>query len=174
MRKRQWLILFLLVLSIKAFAQEGQLYVKVQKENLRATPQGTKLGELLAGTQVKVLERQTNWVKVQFTGWIWAGSMTSDLTQVVGFKVRASHILVATEEEAKNILNQLIQGTEFEELAKQHSIDRASGSKGGDLGVFGRGDLRPEFDDVVFGLNIGAMSGIVKTDLGYHVIKRTK
>jgi len=100
--------------------------------------------------------------------------LTSDPTEVHGFAVRASHILVKTEEEAGNIIQQIINGTDFEELAQQHSIDRASGSKGGDLGVFGRGDLRPEFEEAVFRLKVGAISGVVKTDLGYHIIKRTK
>lgn len=100
--------------------------------------------------------------------------MTSDPTEVRGFAVRASHILVKTEEEATNIIQQIINGTDFEELAQQHSIDRASGSKGGDLGVFGRGDLRPEFEEAVFRLKVGAISGVVNTDLGYHIIKRTK
>jgi len=174
MKKLGWLVVLILSFSIKTFSQQEDLYVKVEKENVRIAPQGKKIGEFLGGTNLKVLERQSNWVKVQFTGWIWAESLTSDPTEVHGFAVRASHILVKTEEEAGNIIQQIINGTDFEELAQQHSIDRASGSKGGDLGVFGRGDLRPEFEEAVFRLKVGAISGVVKTDLGYHIIKRTK
>lgn len=155
------------------FAQEEDLYVRVSKENLRDQPNGNKVGELMSGTKLKVLEKQDRWVKVQLTGWIWQPSTTPDPTQVVNFKVRASHILVETQEEAEQLLSQLMQGADFAELAKQHSRDRASGDKGGDLGMFGKGDLRPEFEDAVFRLKVGSMSGIVKTDLGYHIIKRT-
>jgi hypothetical protein len=156
-----------------AFAQEENLYVRVSKENLRAEPNGKKLGELMSGTKLQVIEKQENWVKVQLTGWIWQPSLTADPTTVVNFQVRASHILVETQEEAQQLLTQLMQGADFAELARQHSRDRASGENGGDLGMFGRGDLRPEFEDAVFRLKVGSMSGVVKTDLGYHIIKRT-
>jgi len=168
------LFVLILLFGTEVFGQGGDLYVKVKKENIRMSPGGTKKGEVLAGTEVKVLERKPNWVKVQFTGWIWEGSLSSDSTMVEGFAVRASHILVETEEEANEVLDQLKQGAVFEELARRYSIDRASGAKGGDLGTFGRGDLRPEFENAVFGLAKGGISGIVKTDLGYHIIKRTE
>ncbi|MFH1942958.1 MAG: peptidylprolyl isomerase [bacterium] len=163
-----------LFLSVELFGQTGDLYVKAKNENLRAQPNGDKMGELVGGTKVTVLERQPNWVKVQITGWIWEKSLTADFTAVDGYKVRASHILVKTEAEAVVLLTQLKGGAKFEELARQHSIDRVSGEKGGDLGKFGRGDLRPEIDQVLFQLKIGEVSGVVKTDLGHHIIKRVE
>jgi peptidyl-prolyl cis-trans isomerase C len=89
-----------------------------------------------------------------------------------GDQIRASHILVKTEPEAKEIEKQLKAGASFEDLAKKHSIDGAA-AKGGDLGWFGKGSMLPDFENVAFGLKEGATSGIVKTKFGYHIIKAT-
>jgi parvulin-like peptidyl-prolyl isomerase len=87
-------------------------------------------------------------------------------------EVRASHILVNTEQEAKNILNQINSGTSFEQLAKQHS-ECPSGSNGGDLGFFGRGQMVGPFEVAAFSMEPGQVSQPVKTQFGYHVIKVT-
>ena len=89
-----------------------------------------------------------------------------------GEQVKASHILVKSEPEAQEILKQLKAGGNFEELAKKHSIDAAA-AKGGDLGWFGKGAMLPDFEKAVFGLKEGAISGVVKTKFGYHIIKLT-
>lgn len=89
-----------------------------------------------------------------------------------GEQVRASHILVKTEKEAQDILAQLKGGANFEDLAKKYSTD-ATAAKGGDLGWFSKGAMVPEFDKVVFGLKEGQLSGIVKTQFGFHIIKVT-
>ena len=89
-----------------------------------------------------------------------------------GEQIRASHILVKTEPEAKEIEKQLKGGANFEELAKKKSIDGAA-PKGGDLGWFGRGSMLPDFENVAFGLKEGQLSGIVPTKFGYHIIKVT-
>ena len=168
------LIVFIFIFSVDVSAQKESLYIKVNKENLRDAPGGSKIGELMAGTKVDVLERQSKWVKVTFTGWIWAESLTSDSTQIAGFKIRASHILLKTQDEAAEILQRLKSGEDFEALARQFSIDRASGARGGDLGEFGRGDLRPEFEEAAFKLKVGALSAVVQSNVGYHIIKRTR
>ncbi len=90
-----------------------------------------------------------------------------------GEQVRASHILVKTEPEAKEILQKLKGGANFEELARKNSIDAAAGAKGGDLGWFAKGTMIPEFEKVAFGLKEGELSGVVKTQFGYHIIKAT-
>ena len=89
-----------------------------------------------------------------------------------GAQIRASHILVKDEAQAKDIEKQLKGGASFEELAKKHSIDGAA-PKGGDLGWFGKGAMLPEFEKVAFGLKEGEISGIVKTQFGYHLVKQT-
>ena len=89
-----------------------------------------------------------------------------------GDQIRASHILMKSESEAKEVEKQLKGGAKFEELAKAHSIDGAA-AKGGDLGWFGKGSMLPDFEKVAFGLKEGQTSGIVKTKFGYHIIKLT-
>ncbi|HZK40352.1 MAG TPA: peptidylprolyl isomerase [Atribacterota bacterium] len=86
-------------------------------------------------------------------------------------QVHARHILVKTEEEANNLLLQLKEGIiDFAELAKEKSID-SSASNGGDLGFFARGQMVKEFEDAAFSLKPGEISGVVKTQFGYHIIK---
>ena len=87
-------------------------------------------------------------------------------------KVKASHILVKKRSEAIRILNELKAGTDFAELAKKHSIC-SSGKKGGSLGFFTRGQMVKEFEKTAFSLAKGELSGLVKTEYGYHIIKRT-
>jgi len=89
-----------------------------------------------------------------------------------GDQAKASHILVKSEKEAKDILAQLKSGGNFEELAKKHSTDGAA-AKGGDLGWFSKDKMIPEFSKVAFAMKEGEVSGIVKTEFGYHIIKLT-
>jgi len=89
-----------------------------------------------------------------------------------GDQVRASHILVKSEQEAQDILKQLKSGGNFEQLAGKYSIDAAK-TKGGDLGWFSKGSMIPEFEKVAFAMKEGETSGIVKTQFGYHIIKLT-
>jgi peptidyl-prolyl cis-trans isomerase C len=85
-------------------------------------------------------------------------------------RVRARHILVGTEQEAKDILARLAKGEKFEDLAKQFSLD---GSKdyGGDLGYFTAAEMVPEFSKATFALKVGETSQPVKTDFGWHIIR---
>ena len=86
-------------------------------------------------------------------------------------EIRARHILVASEEEAKAIIAELGRGGDFAALAKAKSSDRG-GVGGGDLGFFGRGRMVPEFDKAAFELKVGEHSKTpVKTQYGWHVIK---
>ncbi len=86
----------------------------------------------------------------------------------------ASHILVATEEEAKAVLERLEGGEEFEALAKELSTDPGSGANGGDLGWFGAGMMVPPFEEAVAELEAGEVSEPVETQFGFHVIKLTE
>lgn len=86
-------------------------------------------------------------------------------------EVRARHILVATENEAKAIVEDLKKGTDFAELAKQKSKDPGSAAEGGDLGYFGKDQMVPEFAEVAFKLDRGQLSDPVKTQFGWHIIK---
>ncbi len=81
----------------------------------------------------------------------------------------ASHILVESEEEAKEIKAQLDDGADFAELAKEHSTG-PSGPNGGELGWFGSGQMVPAFEAAVIGLEKGQVSEPVKTQFGWHVV----
>jgi parvulin-like peptidyl-prolyl isomerase len=86
-------------------------------------------------------------------------------------QVHARHILLETEEEANNLLQQLKEGlTDFAELAKEKSIGPSAPS-GGDLGFFTRGQMVKEFEDAAFSLEPGKISGVVQTQFGYHIIR---
>ncbi|MBI3435885.1 MAG: peptidylprolyl isomerase [Proteobacteria bacterium] len=93
-------------------------------------------------------------------------------------EVRASHILVATEEEAKAILAELRGGGDFAAIAKKKSKDPSAATEGGDLGYFTADQMVPEFSAVAFKLEKGSLSEPVKSQFGWHVIrvedKRTK
>ena len=87
---------------------------------------------------------------------------------------RAQHILVESEELAKDLLNQIKEGADFAELAKANSEDTSSSEDGGDLGFFERELMGAEFDEAAFAMNIGDVSEVVATDYGYfHIIKLT-
>ena len=87
---------------------------------------------------------------------------------------RAQHILVESEELAKDLLNQIKAGADFAELAKANSEDTSSSEDGGDLGFFERELMGAEFDEAAFAMNIGDVSEVVATDYGYfHIIKLT-
>lgn len=86
-------------------------------------------------------------------------------------KVQASHILTASEEEAKKVKEKLDAGEDFATLAKEYSTDTATSEQGGDLGLFAKGDMVAEFEEVAFSLEAGSISALVKTEYGYHIIK---
>ena len=85
----------------------------------------------------------------------------------------ASHILVETEEEAKELVTLLEGDADFAELAKEKSTG-PSGPSGGSLGWFGKGAMVPEFEQAVVALEDGAVSEPVQTQFGWHVIKRNE
>ena len=87
-------------------------------------------------------------------------------------QVRASHILVKTEDEANRVLKRISDGEEFQKVARRFS-SCPSGKNGGDLGWFGKGQMVPEFEEAAFAADAGKVIGPVKTQFGYHVIKIT-
>ena len=86
-------------------------------------------------------------------------------------KIRCAHILVEKQSVAYNILERINKGERFSRLAEQFSID-SSRRRGGDLGYFGRGVMVKEFEKAAFSLSKGQVSQPVKTQFGYHIIKR--
>ncbi len=102
-------------------------------------------------------------------------------------QVRASHILLMyqgserstasrskteAQTQIQEIKSQIDGGADFAALAQQHS-DCPSGKKGGDLGSFGKGQMVKAFEDTTFGLEMSAISSVIETPFGYHIIQRT-
>ncbi len=88
-------------------------------------------------------------------------------------QAKASHILVDTEEKAVEIKAEIEGGLSFEDAAAKYS-SCPSNAKGGDLGFFGQGQMVPEFETAVFGMEVGEMSAPVQTQFGFHLIKKTE
>ena len=99
--------------------------------------------------------------------------------------VRTSHILIAVSEgatadqdkmakqRAEALLARAKKGEDFAKLAKENSMD-ASASQGGDIGLAPKGQLAPEYEQAAFSLPVGGISGLVRTQFGYHIIKVTE
>lgn len=97
----------------------------------------------------------------------------------VGEQVQISHILIAGTEassraRAQKVLDDIKAGADFAKVAEERSADKGSATKGGDLGMFARGRMVPEFETAAFAMNkIGDVSDIVETKFGYHILKLT-
>ena len=87
-------------------------------------------------------------------------------------EVRASHILVKDKATADAIHKQIINGADFDYLAKEKSTDKASAVTGGDLGYFTKDKMVPAFADAAFKLKTGDVSEPVQSDFGWHIIKK--
>lgn len=85
--------------------------------------------------------------------------------------VKAKHILVEQEYEARDVLKKISEGKSFEEMAKAFSKCPSS-ANGGDLGEFGRGRMVEAFEEAAFALKVGETSAPVRTRFGYHLIHR--
>lgn len=86
-------------------------------------------------------------------------------------EVRARHILVSSEDDAKKLSEQLKKGGDFEKLAREKSADKGSGANGGELGWFTKDRMVPEFAEAAFKLKKGDVSGPVKSEFGWHIIQ---
>ncbi len=101
------------------------------------------------------------------------GKVISEISEEVDNmvnQVHAYHILVNTEQEARDVLARLRNGESFDKVAQEVS-NCPSGKKGGDLGWFGRGMMVRAFELAAFDLNKGDLSEPVKTQFGWHIIK---
>ena len=91
---------------------------------------------------------------------------------IMSNKIKCSHILVQKQSEALAVLEKIKNGEKFGKLAKELSIDSGSAKRDGSLGYFGRGKMVKEFENAAFNLQAGQISEPVKTQYGYHIIKR--
>ena len=94
------------------------------------------------------------------------------LIKLVMSTAAALHILVPDEAACLELKSQIEGGADFADIAKEHS-QCPSGAKGGSLGTLGRGQMVPEFDQVVFNEELNTVHGPVKTQFGYHLLEIT-
>jgi parvulin-like peptidyl-prolyl isomerase len=87
-------------------------------------------------------------------------------------QIRASQILTYEKEVAEKAFQEIRSGVDFAEVAKKYS-ESPDAQNGGDLGFFAKGDMPPEFDEVIFSLKMGEVSKVVKTPYGYQIFKLT-
>lgn len=145
--------------SEEAFKQAMETY-NVTEEDIKKDMESDLLLENVLKKQVKVTEEE---MKTYFEE---NQSQFDESDQV-----KASHILVETEKEAKDLIKQLNDGADFAELAKKHSKDTGSAIEGGSLGFFGKGEMTASFEQVAFSLEVGKISEPVESEYGFHVIK---
>lgn len=87
-------------------------------------------------------------------------------------KIKCSHILVKKQGEAIALLERLRTGEKFGKLARESSLDSGSAKRDGNLGYFSKGKMVKAFEEAAFSLNPNDISEPVKTEFGYHIIKR--
>ena len=87
-------------------------------------------------------------------------------------KIKCSHILVKKQSESLEILEKIKNGEKFGKMAKAFSTDTGSGKKEGSLGYFTKGMMVKPFEEAAFKLEIGEISEPIKSEFGYHIIKR--
>ena len=89
----------------------------------------------------------------------------------LGDEVRARHIVVANEVDAVSIIAKIAAGDDFSALARQHSIDRATGPLGGELGYFTRDMMTPILSKAAFDTPVGEVAPIFFTEFGWHILE---
>ena len=160
--KRDYLVTFVADMMLVAKAAEARKMGDTDDFKRKVAFARTKLlMEQLLQTEAKAAVNETAMRKVYDDA---IGQMKKEP------EVRARHILVETEDEAKAVVAELKKGTDFAELAKTKSKDPGS-QDGGDLGYFTKDQMVPEFSEVAFKLEKGALSEPVKSQFGWHVIK---
>lgn len=142
--------------------QQNNINLQELKDQLR---EQLAINKLLNKTVISKIEISDSKIKEYYD------SHKDDFKAKEG-EIRVRHILVAKEEDAKQLLKEIQSGKDFAELAKLASIDTASAKIGGDLGFIQKGQMVKEFEDAAFSLKVGQLSSIVKTQFGYHLIKR--
>ncbi len=143
------------LLSHEVDADSKAIRLSIENE-IRALLATVALGEVEdAATTDELIEKAYN-------------DQYSDATGTQEFN--AAHILVKTENEAKDLITKLESGVDFAQLARAKSTG-PSGPNGGALGWFGLGQMVPQFEQAVVIMDIGAISPPVKTQFGWHVIK---
>lgn len=150
----------------KAFNEtlkQNKLTVSMLKESIRKD-------KLVEKVKKKILDERAKFSDKELKDYYEANKAQFEQKE----QVKASHILVKDEKLAEELYNEITKkGVDFGELAKKHSTDTGSKDKGGDLGFFEKGRMVPEFEKEAWALKDGEVSKPVKSQFGYHIIKKT-
>jgi len=133
-------------------------FIEYAKQSVREESEIQAVQALIAGT----IQHSTEELRAFF------GEHRSDYD--ISEQIRASHILVADESVARQLLEDLKAGADFAALAHEHSTDTGSGARGGDLGWFERGRMVEAFEEAAFTTPAGELSDVIATQYGYHII----
>ncbi len=131
------------------------------------------IDEAFFESQVKSTQLNTalsEWLKSQVEGDATKKEAMENYYANEVVEVKARHILVQSEAQAKEVVGKLKKGEDFAELAKIYSGDTGSAENGGDLGYFGKGAMVPEFEEAAFTQAVGEIGEPVKSQFGYHII----
>ncbi len=160
---------------LNSLVNKKLLIAEAKKENLENSPEVKKYMEKAKDElMVQQLLKDKVLDKVKITDEAVKAYYDSNADQFKDpEKFKASHILLKSEAEANAVLAELKAGADFGKVAKEKSEDPGSRDKEGDIGYFSKGDLVPEFEDAVSKMKVGDVSAVVKTALGYHIIKLT-
>ncbi len=156
---------------LRGMVSERLLYLEAVKQGVEKSPEVQKRFEGLKKQLViqSLIEQQTKTLTTD------AGLKKLYAQRVEAMKdqeeVRARHILVDSEAEAKKLHEQILKGADFSVLAKEKSVDKGSAMRGGDLDFFAKDRMVPEFANAAFALKKGEISSPVKSEFGWHIIK---
>ena len=157
---------------LRGMVSEHLLFEEAKKKGMDKSPEVTK--------QLAVVKRKLAvkaFLDDQSDSLITEGAVKKAYDKLVREKrdereVRARHILVKDEATAKELHKKIEEGADFEELAKENSMDPGSAKTGGDLGYFTKERMVPEFSKAAFALDKGEVSAPVKSDFGWHIIRQ--
>lgn len=157
---------------LRGIVSEHAIYGKAKTSGLKDSP---KIKEMLARLERKFITQE--FLEQQVAAKVSDADVRKEYDRHASEmknkkEVRARHILVKTEDEAKALKAQLKDGKKFEDLAKEKSLDAASAKRGGDLGYFGDQVMTEAFSKAAFAMKKGDISDPVKTEFGWHIIKR--
>jgi len=152
----------------------------IVEQLIQQTVLGQAIGEVTRRTEIQLENQRRQILATEMIDDVISEAVTDDALQAAFNaeyanaepvpEFNASHILVETEEQVKELITQLESGADFAEMAKEHSTG-PSGPNGGELGWFGPGMMVKPFEDAVQTLEPGDISGPVETQFGWHVVK---
>jgi parvulin-like peptidyl-prolyl isomerase len=162
-------------LLIKSYISQKLLAQEADKQGIKDQADfKEKLKSKLQLIESQMLQQEliSNYLKTAVTDKMVEDEYKKFVDGLKGQKeIKTSHILVNTEEEAKELKKKLDKGTKFEALAKEFSKDEGSKANAGELGYVRKGQFVPEFESKAFSMKVGEISDPVKTQFGWHIIK---